>query len=68
MHCGDGSFKNQIKRADKSGAMLAVILGEDEYKEGKVAIKLLRDNNGAQRSVNLEHMISSVAELLTQID
>jgi hypothetical protein len=39
-----------------------------QYKEGKVAIKLLRDNNGAQRSVNLEHMISSVAELLTQID
>jgi histidyl-tRNA synthetase len=68
MHCGDGSFKNQIKRADKSGAMLAVILGEDEYKKGKVAIKLLRDNNGAQRSVNREHMVSSVAELLNQID
>jgi histidyl-tRNA synthetase len=64
MHCGEGSFKNQIKRADKSGSRMAVILGEDEINEGKVTIKLLRDNSGAQHRVNLEHMVSSVAELL----
>lgn len=68
MHCGDGSFKNQIKRADKSGAKLAVILGEDELKAGNVTIKILRDNTGAQHSVNLKHMVSSVTELLEQVD
>jgi histidyl-tRNA synthetase len=66
MHCGEGSFKNQIKRADKSGAKLAVILGEDEHKEGKVAIKLLRDNSGAQHSVSMEHLVSGVADILDQ--
>ena len=37
-----GSFKAQFKRADKSGAMLALVLGEDEIREGKLAIKFLR--------------------------
>ena len=30
VHCGGGSFKNQFKRADKSGAQIALILGETE--------------------------------------
>ena len=64
MHCGEGSFKNQIKRADKSGSRIAIILGEDELKERKVAIKLLRDNSGAQHRVELEQMVSRVTELL----
>ena len=29
-HCGGGSFKSQMKKADKSGATLALVLGEDE--------------------------------------
>lgn len=37
-----GSFKSQFKKADKSGAELALILGEDEAKENKVSIKNLR--------------------------
>lgn len=43
-HCGGGNFKNQLKKADKSGAEIALILGEDEVKEGKVTIKFLRDD------------------------
>ena len=43
MHCGGGSFKNQIKKADKSGARLALILGEDEVKENTITIKHLRE-------------------------
>jgi histidyl-tRNA synthetase len=42
-HCGGGSFKNQIKKADKSGAVLALILGEDELKNNNVTIKYLRE-------------------------
>ena len=64
MHCGEGAFKNQIKRADKSGATLAVILGDDELNEGKVTIKLLRDNSRPQHRINMEQLVSSVTELL----
>lgn len=39
-----GSFKNQFKKADKSGARFAFILGEDEIKNNRVSIKDLRNN------------------------
>jgi histidyl-tRNA synthetase len=41
-HCGGGSFKSQMKKADKSGAALALILGEAEISAGKIAVKFLR--------------------------
>lgn len=41
-NCGGGSFKAQIKRADKSGANLALILGDDEIEKNNVTIKFLR--------------------------
>jgi histidyl-tRNA synthetase len=40
---GGGSFKNQLKRADRSGARWALILGEDELAQEKVGIKHLRE-------------------------
>lgn len=43
VNCGGGNFKSQLKRADKSGAEIALILGEDEAHAGKVSIKFLRD-------------------------
>ena len=42
INLGGGSFKNQFKRADKSGAAYAVILGDDEVARGTAAIKPLR--------------------------
>ena len=42
MHCGGGSFKSQFKKADKSGAAYAVIIGEDEAIRGEISIKSLR--------------------------
>jgi histidyl-tRNA synthetase len=39
---GGGSFKSQFKRADRSGALLAMVMGEDEIRKGRVAIKHLR--------------------------
>jgi histidyl-tRNA synthetase len=41
-HCGGGSFKSQFKKADKSGAELALILGEDEVANGTIGVKYLR--------------------------
>jgi len=42
---GSGSFKSQFKRADRSGALLALVLGEDEVRDNRVTIKHLRDNS-----------------------
>lgn len=41
-HSGGGSFKTQMKRADASGASVAVILGEDEIAAGEASVKPLR--------------------------
>jgi histidyl-tRNA synthetase len=41
-HVGGGSFKSQFKRADKSGAAYALILGEDELRQAKLALRPLR--------------------------
>lgn len=45
MNCGGGNFKTQFKRADKSGALLAIVLGDDELKNQAVGIKSLRDES-----------------------
>jgi len=42
-HAGGGSFKSQMKKADASGAALALILGEDELRAAEVTVKPLRD-------------------------
>lgn len=42
LNCGGGSFKAQFKRADKSGAKLALVLGEEELQQGEVTVKYLR--------------------------
>ncbi|QEY15422.1 histidine--tRNA ligase [Cellvibrio sp. KY-GH-1] len=42
VNCGGGNFKNQFKKADKSGADIALVLGEDEARAGKLAVKFLR--------------------------
>ncbi|NCX94191.1 MAG: histidine--tRNA ligase, partial [Gammaproteobacteria bacterium] len=44
MNMGGGSFKNQLKRADKTGAALALILGSEEWAQGGVAVKFLRES------------------------
>ncbi|QYJ79836.1 histidine--tRNA ligase [Shewanella acanthi] len=48
-HCGGGNFKKQMKRADKSGAQVALLLGEEELAEGVVTVKYLRNDNEQQR-------------------
>jgi histidyl-tRNA synthetase len=50
---GMGSIKSQFKKADGSGARFALIFGADELAQGLVAIKSLRDGEGAQRTAPL---------------
>jgi histidyl-tRNA synthetase len=64
LHCGSGSFKNQLKRADKSGAELALILGDSEIIEGTAALKFLRTEQ-AQISVSQTELAHVLGELLT---
>ena len=43
-HCGGASFKSQMKKADRSGASIALIIGDDEIAQQSVNIKYLREN------------------------
>ncbi len=63
LHCGGGSFKSQMKKADASGAPVAVVIGEDEAAAGEVGLKPLRGPGGQQR-VALEVLPETVAALL----
>lgn len=49
-HCGGGSFKSQFKKADRSGARYALVLGEDELARGVIGVKPLR-KEGEQAEV-----------------
>jgi histidyl-tRNA synthetase len=44
VHSGGGSFKSQMKKADKSGAKVALILGESEIESGSIVVKYLRED------------------------
>lgn len=44
VNCGGGGFKAQLKRADKSGAAFALVLGEEEIRDGRVGVKPLRQD------------------------
>ncbi|MDH3446678.1 MAG: histidine--tRNA ligase [Gammaproteobacteria bacterium] len=43
VHAGGGSFKSQMRKADRSGARIALILAESEMEAGTVAVKFLRE-------------------------
>jgi histidyl-tRNA synthetase len=47
-NCGGGSFKSQFKKADRSGARYALVIGEDELVRGVAGVKPLRDNSDQQ--------------------
>lgn len=53
-HCGGGSFKSQIKKADKSGAAVALILGEDEVASATAGVKFLREEKPQQTVAQIE--------------
>ncbi|PKL94988.1 MAG: histidine--tRNA ligase [Gammaproteobacteria bacterium HGW-Gammaproteobacteria-8] len=60
-----GSFKAQFKRADRSAAALALVLGEDELREGRVTVKFLQQDR-EQQSVARDHLVAWLRETLDQ--
>jgi histidyl-tRNA synthetase len=54
-HCGGGSFKSQFKKADRSGAETALVLGEDELERGVIGVKQLRQE-APQQEVALDQL------------
>lgn len=63
MHCGGGNFKKQLKRADKTGARLALLLGSDEMQSRVVGVKPLRDGQ-EQVTVSFDALSDKVVEML----
>jgi histidyl-tRNA synthetase len=61
VHCGQAKFKTQFRRADESGARLALIVGDDELARGMVALKPLRGADTTQTE-------SPVADLTARVD
>ncbi|EIC20086.1 histidine--tRNA ligase [Thiorhodovibrio frisius] len=59
-HCGGGSFKSQFKKADRSGARFALVLGDDELAEGQISVKPLR-GDAAQERVALDDLSKYLA-------
>lgn len=58
-HCGDGSFKSQMKKADGSGAKFAVIVGENEMHAAQATLKPLRGDS-AQQTLALDLVLSAL--------
>lgn len=64
MNLGGGSFKAQMKRADKSGATYALILGEQELSEGRIGCKPLRSEE-EQESIALDELVAVLQDKLS---
>ncbi|GMU76131.1 MAG: histidine--tRNA ligase [Gammaproteobacteria bacterium] len=64
VNCGGGGFKAQMRRADASGAVVALILGEDEASAGTVAVKGLRRTGDSQQTVRQDVALAALLPLL----
>ena len=59
LHCSGGNFKKQFKRADKSGATLALVLGESEVQNNQVVVKHLL-GAAEQQTIDVDNLIEYV--------
>ena len=64
-HAGGGSFKSQMKKADGSGALLALIVGEDEVRAGELTLKYLR-RDAPQRKIRREDLVAAFGSALKE--
>ncbi len=64
LHCGGGSFKSQMKRADSSGALVSVVIGDDEAQANEVSVKPMRGGN--QMRVSIKDMLATINTLIKQ--
>jgi len=67
LHCGGGSFKSQMKKADASGAAVAVIAGDDEVASDELSFKSLREG-GEQRRVPAALLGDTLAAMLYNVE
>jgi len=65
MNCGGGSFKSQFKRADKSGARYAIVLGEQEVEGKVVSVKPLREKSD-QTTVLWDDLTAHLEKLMSE--
>lgn len=65
-NAGSGSFKSQFKRADRSGAGLALILGEDEVSQQQISVKYLREDR-EQISLPWDQLEQWLTQWLTRV-
>lgn len=59
LHCSGGNFKKQFRRADKSGATLALVLGESEVQNNQVVVKHLL-GAAEQQTIDVANLIEHV--------
>jgi histidyl-tRNA synthetase len=64
MNQGGGNFKAQFRRADRSGARLALVLGDDELERGAAALKPLRQDGAGQTEVALDQLAARLPGVL----
>jgi histidyl-tRNA synthetase len=64
LHCGGGSFKSQMKKADASGAMVAVLIGDDEVQAGEASVKPLR--GGEQNKVPVSGLAAAIKQIINR--
>jgi len=65
-NCGGGSFKSQFKRADRSGAAFALVIGDDEAAQQRVLLKPLRERS-EQESLSQQDVPARLQELLALV-
>ncbi|UCV16366.1 histidine--tRNA ligase [Quatrionicoccus australiensis] len=68
LHCGGGSFKSQMKKADGSGAGFAVIIGDDEASTGEAQLKSLRAEGSAQQKLKVDDLAEAIIDQLIDSD
>jgi histidyl-tRNA synthetase len=57
LHCGGGNFKAQFRKADRSGATVALVIGDDEAAQGVVSVKFLREER-PQATVSRSELVA----------
>ncbi|NTV70526.1 MAG: histidine--tRNA ligase [Azonexaceae bacterium] len=67
-HCGGGSFKSQMKKADGSGANFAVIIGDDEASTGHAQLKSLRQAGIEQRKLKVDELAEAIIDQIIDSD
>ena len=68
LHCGGGSFKSQMKKADGSGATFAVIIGDDEASNGEAQLKSLREEGMEQRKLKVDDLAEAIIDQFIDLD